>query len=443
MNTNQIQSKPIPKSRLGRLTKLGGLVGRVAGSMVSEGSKQFIKGQSPSSTDLLLTAKNIQHFTDHLAQMRGAAMKVGQLLSMDSGDLIPEELSTILARLRSEGSSMPLNELNALLESDWGKDWSDQFSQFSFYPIAAASIGQVHEAHTQDGRHLALKIQYPGIRKTIDSDVDNLASLIKLSRLIPKTVNLKPILAEAKKQLHQEANYRQEAGFLNQYKAKLKKDERFVIPNVHADLTTESILSMDFVSGVSIESRASASQQERDFIMQALFELLFREIFEFKLVQTDPNFANYLYNPETKKIVLLDFGSTRSYNESISCGYKKLISGAMRGNLMQMEDAAQQIGFFQDEIMPKQKQAVLDLFFQACEPLYKDELYDFANSDLAANIKDKGMALSIELNYWHTPPIDAILFHRKLGGLYLLAAKLKAKVNIHRLFRAQINESLD
>ena len=435
MANSDIQSKKMPKGRLNRFGKLTGLVGRVAGNMLYEGSKQFAKGQRPNTQALLLTPQNAKRFADHLAQMRGAAMKVGQLLSMDAGDLLPEELTLILSQLRSQGKSMPLNQLVGVLEKDWGDDWQDQFTQFSFYPIAAASIGQVHEAHTQDGRHLALKIQYPGIKTTIDSDVDNLSSLLKLSRLIPKTVDLQPILKEAKLQLHAEADYQYESDCLTRYKTHLTNDSRFLIPNVHPELTSESILAMDFVQGVAIESREHAAQQERNAIMQALFELLFKEMFEFKLVQTDPNFANYQYNPQTQQVVLLDFGATRHYSDLISKGYLKLIRGAIANNPAEIEAAAMQIGFFSETILPQQKDAVIELFQQACEPIVFTGEFDFGQSDLPARIKDKGMALSMELDYWHTPPADALFFHRKLGGLYLLAAKLKAQVNVLEAFK--------
>ena len=430
MANTEITAKKMPTGRLNRFSKLTGLVSSVAGNMIVEGGKQFAKGQRPNTKDLLLTPKNAKRFTEHLSQMRGAAMKVGQLLSMDAGDLLPEELTLVLSKLRSEGKSMPLNQLNKVLEADWGDDWQDQFTQFSFYPIAAASIGQVHEAHTQDGRHLALKIQYPGIKITIDSDVDNLSSLLKLSGLIPKSVDLQPILKEAKLQLHAEADYQYESDCLSLYKTHLKDDSRFLIPNVHPDFTSENILAMDFVEGLPIESRAHASQDERNAIMQALFELLFKEMFEFKLVQTDPNFANYQYNPHTQKVVLLDFGATRHYSELISGGYLKLIRGAIKQKPQEIEDAATQIGFFSESILPQQKAAVIELFQQACEPIQFEGEFDFGTSDLPARIKDKGMALSMELDYWHTPPADALFFHRKLGGLYLLAAKLKARVHV-------------
>ena len=436
-----IQEKRLPKSKLSRLAHLGAMASGVVGNMLVEGGKQWVQGKRPSMQDLLLTPSNASRFADHLANMRGAAMKVGQLLSMDAGELIPEELSIILSRLRSQGKSMPLSQLMKQLEKNWGRDWQSHFSHFNWQPIAAASIGQVHEATTREGQHLAIKIQYPGISTSIDSDVDNLASLLNLSKLIPKSVNLAPLLEEAKRQLHLEADYRHEAQCLERYQACLGDDGRFLIPKIHSTWSTQSILAMDFVQAKPIESCVHESQDLRDSIMNALFELLFREIFQFKLVQTDPNFANYQYQTETGKIVLLDFGATRSYDDRISEGYYRLIHGAIAHNKAEIEAAAHQIGFFSEQIEPQQKMAVLALFEQACEPMRFSQAYDFGTSDLAAKIKDKGMALSMELNYWHTPPADALFFHRKLGGLYLLAAKLKARVNVRAIFD-QVSQTL-
>ena len=433
-NPVKIQSATIPTSRFSRLSKMGQLVGGVAGSMLAQGSKKLLQGQRPKSKDLLLSDQNAQRFAEHLSQMRGAAMKVGQLLSMDAGDLIPEEFTLVLSQLRSEAKSMPLSQLVGELESCWGQDWQSQFSKFSFYPIAAASIGQVHEAHTKDGRHLALKIQYPGIGDSIDSDVNNLASLLRLSRLVPSSVNLENLLAEAKQQLHAEADYYYEADCLKRYRQYLQEDKYFILPQVHDDLSSGTILAMDFVEGVAIESREFAIQAERDFIMSQLFKLLFKEMFVFGFVQTDPNFANYQFDPKSQRLVLLDFGATRRYSKLISDGYLQLMRAAQQNDLTAIEAAARQIGFFSENILPTQREAVLALFILACEPLRYDGAFDFAQSNLAQRVKDQGITLSFEHDYWHAPPADALFFHRKLGGLYLLAAKLKAKVNLKQLF---------
>ncbi|PST91196.1 ubiquinol-cytochrome C reductase [Photobacterium jeanii] len=416
------------------MTKLGSLASRVAGGMVAEGVRQIAKGNKPKASDLLLTPANAKRVADQLAQLRGAAMKVGQLLSMDAGDLLPPELTELLSRLRSDAKPMPISQLNHVLEREWQDDWQNQFEQFTFYPIAAASIGQVHSAHTKDGRYLALKIQYPGVKESIESDVDNVATLLKVSGLIPKEVDYQGLLEEAKMQLRDEADYLLEAKLLRQYASLLADDNNFLLPEIYDDLTTEHILAMSFVEGEPIEKLTNAAPSVRNRVIELAFTLLFREMFEFRLVQTDPNFANFQYNHETQQLVLLDFGATRAYPEFIAEGYQQLMNGAVDDRREVMDDALACIGFFSQPIRDEQRQAVIDLCEYACEPLKFDGEYDFGQTDIAKRIRDAGTALSMEQGYWHTPPADAIFFHRKLGGLYLLAAKLKATVDVGRLF---------
>ena len=428
----------VPSGRLSRIARLGSLATGVAGGMLAEGARQIAKGNRPKARDMLLTPANAQRVSEQLAQLRGAAMKVGQLLSMDSGDLLPPELTEILSRLRSNAKPMPFSQLTKVLHEEWGEGWNKNFKQFSFDAAAAASIGQVHSAHTKDGRHLALKIQYPGIRESISSDVDNVATLLRVSGLIPKGIDYQPLLQEAERQLHTEADYIQEANWLRKYHQLLADKPEFLLPEVHEDFSTQSILAMSYVGGVPVESLASgqhqASQQQRDRVISLLMQLLFREIFEFRLIQTDPNFANYHYDSESGQLILLDFGATREYPEKVTEAYRSLMQAAIEVDREGINQAAVKIGFFQENIAAEQREAVIDLFVQACEPLTHEGPYDFGRSNLAKRISEAGMALSMEKNYWHTPPADAIFLHRKLGGLYLLAAKLKARVDMRSLF---------
>lgn len=424
----------VPANRFNRLAKLGSLAATVAGGMLAEGARQLAQGNRPKVSDLLLTPANAKRVADQLAQLRGAAMKVGQLLSMDAGDLLPAEFTDILSRLRADAKPMPLSQLANVLEDNWGKGWNTRFKQFSFQPLAAASIGQVHSAQTHDGRHLALKIQYPGIRESIDSDVENVAALLRVSGLIPRGLAIKPLLEEAKRQLHDEADYVLEASHLNRYRELLAGERDFLLPHVYGDFSTRNILAMSYVGGVPVEQLAQRPQAERDRVMTLLLGLLFREIFTFRLVQTDPNFANYRYDHDTQQLVLLDFGATRAYPPLIADGYRQLMQAAINHDKTMMDAAAAQIGFFQENIKSEQREAVLDLFLQGCEPLCVSGVYNFGTSNLAARIRDAGMALSLEKDYWHTPPADAIFLHRKLGGLYLLAARLRAQVDVSALF---------
>lgn len=427
------KSSEVPSNRLSRISGLALLASRVAGGMLAEGARQLVQGNRPSSKSMFLTPANIKRVADQLAHMRGAAMKIGQLLSMDAGDLLPAELADLLARLRANANPMPAKQLSQVLQQELGERWQQHFADFTFKPLAAASIGQVHQAYHDNGSKLAVKIQYPGVKASINSDVDNVAALLKISGLIPAGIALQSLLNDAKEQLKNEADYRQEANYLRRYRQLLAADNAYLLPQVYSELSSANVLVMSFVDGQPIENLVTATQVERDRVLGLMFSLLFRELFEFKLVQTDPNFANYLYNPQSRQLVLLDFGACRDYSDQISNGYRDLFRAACADNQAAMTSALADIGFFSQQILPEQKAAVLDLVNLACEPLRLSGTFDFGQSDLALRLRTAGTALSMQQNYWHSPPADALFLHRKIAGLYLLAARLSARVNVRQL----------
>ncbi|HEX4857240.1 MAG TPA: AarF/ABC1/UbiB kinase family protein [Limnobacter sp.] len=420
----------VPAGRLARLSRFGALATSVAGSVVKNGTLQLAQGKRPKLSKLLLTPKNALRVADQLAQLRGAAMKLGQLVSMDAGDMLPPQLAEILAKLRQDAKHMPRKQLLEVLEREWGKEWRAKVREFNLTPIAAASIGQVHEAISLDGEKLAIKIQYPGVRDSIDSDIDNVASILKFTGLVPKSFDLAALLAEAKKQLHEEADYLREAKYLAEYAAALGLDQRFDIPAVKAELTTPSILAMGFLEGVPIENMAHATQPVRDRIATTLFQLMFRELLDMRLMQTDPNFANYRYNTKTGRLVLLDFGATRSFRKELVDGYLDVMAAATAGSRAMLEQAAMRIGYFDSSTATHHRELVLDLMELACEPFRTQGSFDFGNTDLAARIRDKGFELGEDRKFWHAPPIDCLFIHRKLGGLFLLVSRLKARVDV-------------
>ncbi|WP_045457172.1 ABC1 kinase family protein [Vibrio campbellii] len=427
------KERSLPTHRISRFSKFASLATRVAGNVIAEGTKQIAKGNKPKAKDLLLTPQNIARLTDQLAHLRGAAMKLGQMLSMDAGDVLEPELADVLSRLRSNADPMPAKQLNRVMENALGTNWKTEFLSFNFKPIASASIGQVHQAYSDAGDNLAVKVQYPGVRKSIDSDVDNVGTLLKVVGLIPESVDYKGLLEEAKKQLHDEADYAREAHFAIRYHDALKDHPHFVVPKIHTESSSDAVLAMEFIDGSPIEQIEHYDQSTRDFVMHSLLELLFRELFEFKMVQTDPNFANYLYIENTRQIGLLDFGATREYSEQFSTGYRQAFASVVNDDEQGLNNALEQIGFFSKTIMPAQRQAILDLVKMACEPMLVDEPYDFKASGLAQKLREAGTILSMEQDYWHTPPADALFLHRKIGGMYLLAARIGAKVNIRQL----------
>ena len=428
----------VPGGRGARLARLGWMATGIAGGMVAEGARQLAQGNRPKLSDLLLTPGNARRVADQLAKLRGAAMKVGQLVSMESGDLLPPALAEILGRLRSDARAMPRAQVKGVLDAQWGKGWEKRFTHFSYTPMAAASIGQVHRAQTKDGRDLAIKIQYPGVVESIDSDVDNVAALFRMSGLMPKEMDIKPLLRDAKRQLHDEADYLREAGYLSRYGELLADAPDYALPQLHADLTTARVLAMSVVGGVPIETLADAPQDERDRVMTLLFALLLRELFEFRLVQTDPNFANYRFEPDTRQLILLDFGATRPYKASMANEFRRLMKGAMAGDREQMNTAALAIGYYDTSTQDRHRQTVLDMGELALEPFTHDGPYDFGASDVLARLRARGIELGLDRDFWQLPPSDAMLLQRKFGGLYMLAIRLKARVDLHELAQTKL-----
>lgn len=423
----------VPFGRLSRFARFGGMAAQVAGNMVFDGVQHLISGRRPSLSDLLMTPANALKVTHQLSNMRGAAMKIGQMISMDAGDFLPRELADILAQLRSDARHMPRAQLDGVLKSQWGDDWQMRFSEFDYRPIAAASIGQVHRATTPDGRLLAIKVQYPGVRESIDSDVDNVASLLRMTGLLPASLNIGPLLDEGRKQLHQEADYRREAAYLKRFSALLSGDSNFQVPQFYAEFSTDRILAMSYIDSVSLDAMMDAPQKTRDRVAKLLIDLVMRELFVFRLMQTDPNFANYRFNPMTKQLVLLDFGACQEIGKKTAIAYHSLMHAFLAGSEEASFNAMQSMGFIAPDMPARYRKAIADMLALTMEPLQHDGPFDFGSNDIARRLREIGMEIAAERELWHLPPAHTVFIQRKLGGIYLLASRLRARVNVRRL----------
>ena len=169
--------------------------------------------------------------------------------------------------------------------------------------------------------------------------------------------------------------------------------------------------------------------------IQMCFDLMFMEMFELRMVQTDPNFANYQYNSANGKIALLDFGATRRFKASFVNSYRSLAKAAIAGNEKRLLAAAEKIGYAVGDEDSEYRALVLDLFLLALEPLQLDEPYDFARSDMARRMSEMAEDVTEFKDFWQAPPTDAVYFHRKLGGMFLLASRLKARVNVQQVLQ--------
>ena len=412
------KEKAVPKSRLSRFGRVARMAAGVASGVVGEGVKQLSQGNRPKVKDLLLTPANARRVAKQLSTMRGAAMKLGQLLSMEASDLLPTELADILAQLRNQAFSMPRAQLQSSLIEAYGDDYLAQFSNFDYNPLAAASIGQVHRATTLDGDEIVLKIQYPGVAQSIDSDVDNIASWLKLSNLLPKHMDISELLADAKKQLHEEADYLREAEYLASFHDMLKDQQAFKIPKPYPELSTDKILAMEYVEGEDIES--VDGHVDVDQLMTHMFDLMFRELFDLKLMQTDANFANYQYQSDDNKIVLLDFGATRSFRVKFTINYKRLLRAVIAKDDQAVLAAADLLGYHATSADQEYQELLVRIFYILLEPFSFDGDYDFSKAQLSERLSSLSDDAYGFKEFWQTPPTDILFFHRKLGGLYLL-----------------------
>lgn len=427
---------PIPSGRMTRALRLGGMAAGIAGNMAMGALGQAGRGSRPEMRGLLLTPTNLTRVANELARMRGSAMKLGQLISMDSGEVLPPELAEILARLRDQADFMPPKQLRDVLDAAWGPGWRRAFRAFDVRPVAAASIGQVHRAELADGREVAIKVQYPGVARSIDSDVTNVGALLKLSGLLPKGFELAPYLDEARRQLHEETDYALEGRQLRRFSELLAGDPRFVLPEWHEDWSTPRVLTMSWCPGHPIESLVGAPQEERNRVAQALIALSLREIFGFGLTQSDPNFANFRYQPETGKIVLLDFGAARGLDPGVIRDGRALLRAGLDddpGALLRALEALR-IAAPGDGFGPRLAELTRMLFAALRAP----GGYDFANPSLRERLRAEGLKLA-EAGYLPPdPPMDVLYLQRKLGGISLLATRLGAVLPLEAELRAHL-----
>jgi aarF domain-containing kinase len=274
-------------------------------------------------SSVLLSQSNIERIVEKLTKMRGAALKLGQMLSiqgipalnliLEDNAAMPVELQEILQRVQNNANHMPEHQLRKVLSREWGAHWEESFQSFDMIPIAAASIGQVHKAVLLDGTAVAVKVQYPGVSQSILSDLDNLKALILLGNFLPKGLYLDNTIRVAQQELTLECDYMREADAMDRFREWIALDSFLHVPKVYREYSTKSILVTEFVQGVSLGKLMNLPQEKRNEVRQddgfitkigtQLFLLCMKELFKYRFMQTDPNWTNFLYDPENDKVI--------------------------------------------------------------------------------------------------------------------------------------------
>ncbi|SCU97017.1 LAMI_0F08592g1_1 [Lachancea mirantina] len=432
----ELQSSDVPSSRISRLFHYGSLAAGVGLSAASQGLNQVISGKKPTFKSLILSEENLERITKKFSKMRGAALKIGQLMSFQDEKVLPRELYEIISRVQNRAHYMPRRQLDRVLTRELGPAWAEKLGSFDPVPIAAASIGQVHEATLKSGEEVVMKIQYPGVKESIDSDLNNILMFLTASRLLPRGLYLDKTVANARVELKWECDYEREASCLEKFEQLLSKDPILKTPHVIKDLTTENIITMTRMHGTEIMKLADTAPQEtRDFISSNIMKLCLQEIAEFKFMQTDPNWANFFYNAKQHTLELLDFGASRSYSDDFIFKYRRMLTLGTKRDREGVAKVSKELGYLTGFESKAMVDAHVDSVLVLSEPFSGpiDRLFDFSHQTVTDRIRENiGLMLEERLC---PPPEETYSLHRKFSGVFLLCAKMQAKVPMAELFQ--------
>ena len=437
----QMRESKVPSSRLGRLWNYGGLAAGMFGGAISESFRRATGSGGEGS--YMLSAENMDRLVAKLSRMRGAALKLGQMMSFQDSKMLPAPIQQVLLRVQDSADYMPSSQRDKILASNLGPNWRDLFSSFEDKPMAAASIGQVHHATLKStGEQVAVKVQYPGVADSIDSDLSNLSILLTASRLLPKGLYLDKTIANARTELAWECDYVREAECGQRFRNLLAEEEAvFLVPKIYPEASGKQVLTMEYMEGVGVTKVQNFSQEQKDWIGTQLLRLCLREITEFKFMQTDPNWTNFLYNSSTNKLELLDFGASRDYPDEFISRYIRLLLAASKSDKDTVRTLSIELGYLTGHESKAMLNAHIASVLTLAEPFLDSspEVYDFRDQTITDRVKALIPVMLRER--LAPPPEETYSLHRKLSGAFLLCARLGSRVRCKELFENSINKA--
>ncbi len=424
-------------------------IGVVAGSQIAahEALNLFRGKQARAVSDRSFYTRQAGYLRDELGQLKGSIMKVGQMLSLYGQYFMPPEAVSVLASLQDNTPAVSWSVVRPQIEESLGPRRTAEL-EIEPRPLASASLGQVHIAHRKaDQRKLVLKVQYPGVGDAIDSDIRSLSRVIQLAQVVPKGISLGPIMEEVREMLHQEVDYGRELRMTAWYHEKLKDDPRYVVPEIVEQYCTDDILTTSFEAASHVHSAEvqGLSQTRRNHVALAALELFFNEFLRWDRVQTDPHFGNFKVRidprGENDRLVLIDFGATRDFSRPFLKAYRDIIAGAFHDDREVILRGAEAIGLMRAQF----GDAVRDAFVEVCrliiepfaEPaggrqppewLTADGAYRWGDTDLPRRAS-AAVAKAALSRYFRVPPREIVFLHRRLAGVFILVASLRAEIS--------------
>jgi len=410
--------------------------------------------------DSRMMRREARRFVAELGRLKGSYVKIGQMFALLGEHFLPPVLTEALHELHSQTEPLPWETLEPLVREALGARYGDL--DIDEQPLAAASLAQVHRARRRDtGEQIVLKIQYPGLAEVIDDDFDAVVRMLTLARWLQTGRELDDWLSDMREQLHHEIDYRREARMTTDAGARIAADQglqrRYRVASVHEELSSDTVLALDYVEGCRVTQGdvASLSQARRNALAVSMLELFFIELYRWGTLQTDPNFGNYLIQrgARSDRLVLLDFGSTMRCDDRFLSHFGNAIAAGQVGDRQLLARSLAGLGCLAADATDFAKESFGEFCELLLEPLRApDQLpkeflnargeYCWGRSGLMKRV-GKLAASSAATRDFATPSRDFALIVRKLSGVFTFITVLDAQFNAHELVHRYIDDWLE
>ena len=421
----------IPTSRLARTAKFGGLVAgqsaRWAGTQVANRLRTDEEAEAADAKRALALADEL---VTQLGQMKGAAMKLGQVLSTVDFELVPEgereAFKAKLAALRDDAPQVPFERMRRVIVDDLGGSLEEHFAEFSSTPIAAASIGQVYRARLHDGRDVAVKVQYPGVAEAVETDLRNAAVLLPLVKRLAPGLDAKAILAELRDRIGEELDYELEAQHHRRV-ARAFRDHPFIlVPQVVTSMSTRRVLITEFVSGRGFGEVQGMDEAARDRFAEICFRFFYGLLRRERIAAGDPHPGNYLL-ADDGRVCFLDFGLVRRMDADYLEQERALAQAVIAGDAPEVHRILAELGYLPDPDA-FDPERVLGQLSSAGEWYFNRGFRRLDPEYVRASMEQSGSPASeyFEEMRRQTIPPQALLLRRMEGLLFSVLGELRA-----------------
>lgn len=423
-------SDEFKSSKLSRFLSVGTSLTKASAQLALDVAKNKAQGyldKNPEVRDMGLKIKASKEIIQTMGELKGAMMKLGQMISISEDLILPKEITELFRDLQKNSPSMPTDEVRRMIMENFKKSPEELFLEFDIKPVAAASIGQVHRARLHTGEEVAVKIQYPKIVNAIKYDFQNLHKIDRLLHLLyANKPNVDNMIAELKTSLMEECDYLHEMEQIQYFKTQYKdKFPMIVIPAVYPDFCSEQILTMEWVEGDSYEESLHYTDEEKNFLGTSLYESYMYSLFELHRLHTDPQNGNYLFKPD--KIIMLDFGSTRTFDHDFVVDYAGLIMALEYDRPDIYATIAKKLNMFREN----EEEAILLRHFELIKNLYQP--YSTPGLHTISEINPfhlfKDFIKDINFKGRKSPRPEFLLLDRSTFGLYAKLKGWKSQIN--------------